>query len=450
MNLKIIPSQKGLSGTCKVPGDKSISHRAALLGALARGETVIENFLMGSDCLHTLECLQSLGVELSVEGNAVRVTGRGLHGLLEPPEVLDAGNSGTTIRLLLGVLAGNDLFAAITGDSSLRQRPMGRVIKPLRLMGAEILGRDGGNRAPLALRGRQELTAIEYTLPVASAQLKSAILLAGLQAQGTTRVIQPQPSRDHTERLLRHFGAAVGDESGCIAVDGGVELTGGRVQVPGDLSAAAFLLVAASVVPESLVVIRDVGMNPTRTGIIQVLEMMGASVEVSNERTWGGEPVADLRVAAAPLHGVCIGGELIPRVIDEIPVIAVAAAMARGVTEIRGAGELRYKETDRIASIVSELSKMGAKVRELPDGLIIEGTGALSGASTASWGDHRMAMALAVAGTVAQGVTEVKNTEAIEVSFPGFVQTMKQLGAHLEIWSDKGSYDRIQRESDSF
>lgn len=436
MKLRVFPC-KGLRGACRVPGDKSISHRAALLGAIAHGETEIINFLQGADCRSTLNCLRGLGVEIVEEKDLVRIRGKGLHGLEEPSIVLDAGNSGTTIRLLLGILAGQDFFAVVTGDESLRRRPMARVIKPLREMGAQIWGRKRDNLAPLAVKGTSELKPIAYTMPVASAQVKSAVLLAGLYAEGVTEVTQPVSCRDHTERMLETFGADIEKNQSAIRVAGGKELRAQKIRVPGDISAASFLLVAGSVVPDSDIIIQDVGVNPTRTGILDVLEMMGANISVFNERTWNGEPVADIRVQSAPLRGVKIGGDLIPRVIDEIPIIAVAAAVAEGVTEINDAAELRVKETDRIRAIASEYKKLGILVEEKDDGLVIQGSACLKNISSVdSWGDHRIAMALAVAGLIASSGITIDSADCIDVSFPNFHEVLGELGAKLEYWPD--------------
>jgi 3-phosphoshikimate 1-carboxyvinyltransferase len=431
MNLRVLPC-RGLTGTCKVPGDKSISHRAAIIGALAEGTTEIDNYLFGADCLSTLRCLESLGVQVTCTENGVRVKGCGLKGLKEPEDILDAGNSGTTMRLLLGALSGQDFFAVLTGDRSLRGRPMGRVVKPLVMMGAEIHGRAGDTRAPLAVKGCSSLKPIAYNLPVASAQVKSAILLAGLNAPGTTCVIQPQKSRDHTERMLKSFGALIEVDGLAVRLQGGQPLQGRRIRVPGDISAAAFVIVAASILPDCEVVIEDVGINPTRIGILEVMERMGAQIEVTNRRDWNGEPVADLRVRSHGLCGTIIEGALLPRVIDEIPVLAVAAAAAEGKTEIRNAEELRFKETDRLQAIARELGKMGACLEERPDGLVIEGKGALKGARVHSWGDHRIAMALAVAGLLAGGETTIEDCDCVDVSFPGFAALLRSLGAVVE------------------
>jgi 3-phosphoshikimate 1-carboxyvinyltransferase len=432
MKLKVLPG-KPLRGVCRVPGDKSISHRAALMAAMAEGVTVIKNYQKGADCLSTLRCLRSLGVLIEEADGEIRITGKGLHGFQEPDNVLDAGNSGTTMRLLLGILAAQRFFSVITGDSSLRRRPMGRVVRPLQEMGAEIWGRQGGTKAPLAIKGVPFLKPISYQMPVASAQVKSALLLAGLYAEGTTTVIQPVPTRDHTERMLRSFGVQVDVQGLAVSVRGGGKLSGGEVTVPGDISSAAFLMVAASILPESKILIKDVGVNPTRTGIIEVLREMGAEVVITNERMWGEEPVADIQVSSSALRGVEVKGERIPRLIDEIPVLAVAALSAAGTTEIRDAAELRVKESDRLQVLVTELRKMGASVRELPDGLVIEGGKPLQGAVTHSWGDHRMAMALTIAGLVASAPLIVEDAACIDVSFPGFVDTLRSLGATVDV-----------------
>ncbi len=432
MQLRVIPGGK-ITGSCTVPGDKSISHRAALIGALAEGATTIKNFQQGADCLSTLRCLRGLGVKIKLENGLVHITGKGLNGFEEPEDILDAGNSGTTIRLLLGILAGQDLFAVITGDESLRRRPMGRVVHPLQKMGAQIWGRAKGLKAPLAIKGFPHLAPLSYRPSVASAQVKSAVLFAGLNAEGTTTVIQPALSRDHTERMLRTFGAAIEVDDLTVRIQGNVRLRGQQVDVPGDLSSAAFLLVAASILPESDLLIQNVGINPTRTGVLEVLERMGAKFFVKNERMQGGEPVADLRVQASRLKGIEIKGDLIPRVIDEIPVLAVAAAAAEGFTEISDAVELRVKETDRLKVMVLELQKMGADIKEKPDGLRIRGGRTLQGAVLNSWGDHRIAMALTIAGLIAKSETTIRDFQCIEVSFPGFAPLLRNLGACLEI-----------------
>jgi len=403
-----------------VPGDKSISHRALMLNSIAEGEATISNLGPGADCVSTMRCLRALGAEVeSQRGGAVRVRGRGLNGLREPEDVLDAGNSGTTVRLLTGLLAGQRFFSVLTGDSSLRSRPMKRVIDPLRTMGAQVWARREGSVLPIAVRGSR-LVGIDYTLPVASAQLKSALLLAGLYANGTTVVREPQPCRDHTERMLRAQGADLEVEGGVITLRPGRALACLDVQVPGDISSAAFWLVAAAIHPDAEIVVRDVGVNPGRTGVIDALQRMGAEIDVVPVGERAGEPVADLVARSSRLRGITVAGDLVPRLIDEIPILAVAAALAEGETRFADAAELRVKETDRIRAIATELGRLGAEVRELPDGLVVAGGRRLRGAACRSYGDHRMAMALAVAGLVARGETAIEGAEAADVSYPTF------------------------------
>ncbi|KKM08815.1 3-phosphoshikimate 1-carboxyvinyltransferase [Clostridiales bacterium PH28_bin88] len=426
MELRIEPAQ-GFKGEVNVPGDKSISHRAAMLGAMAEGTTEIRGFLRGADCLSTIRCLQQLGVEFrGVEDGPITVYGRELDGLQEPAGVLDCGNSGTTMRLLLGMLAGLRGYAVLAGDASLQRRPMGRVVKPLREMGAAIWGRQGGTLAPLSVQWGNP-RPIHYRSPVASAQAKSAVLLAGLHSPGKTSVTEPSSSRDHTERMLEAFGAKVHIENLTVSVAGQTPLTGRKVEVPGDISSAAFFLVAGSIVPGAEILLKGVGVNPTRTGILEVLRSMGADIQLLEQREAAGEPVADLLVKHQPLRGVTVGGDMIPRLIDEVPALAVAAAAAQGTTVIRDATELRVKESDRISAIVRELSRMGADVEELPDGLVIQGGRQLKGATCCSYDDHRMAMALAVAGLVARGETRISDAECIRVSFPDFPQVLTEL-----------------------
>ncbi|SHG77007.1 3-phosphoshikimate 1-carboxyvinyltransferase [Desulforamulus hydrothermalis] len=426
MELVINPVHK-LQGTLAVPGDKSISHRAVMLGALAQGITEIDNFLMGEDCLATVQCFKALGV--NIEGpvaGKLRIYGVGLHGLREPAEVLDAGNSGTTTRLLMGILAGQPFCSVLTGDQSLRGRPMARVTAPLTEMGAVFLGRQRNNLLPMAVRGGR-LQPLHYQSPVASAQVKSAILLAGLYAAGETSVTEPSRSRDHTERMLQAFGAAVKVTGNTVTLQGLPRLTGQQITVPGDISSAAFLLVAAAIRPGSRVRLTGVGINPTRDGLLQVLKQMGANAEIINERQQGGEPVADIIITGSKLQGTRIAGSLIPRLIDEIPVLAVAAAYAEGLTEIRDAAELKVKESNRIATVAGELRKFGADIEELPDGLLIRGGRPLTGTTCESYGDHRIAMAMAVAGLGARGQTVIRGAQCIPVSFPGFSDALKLL-----------------------
>jgi 3-phosphoshikimate 1-carboxyvinyltransferase len=430
--LIVNPSSTGLSvsGKIAVPGDKSISHRALMLGAIAIGETIIEGLLLGEDPRSTAACFRAMGAEISpLNSEKVIVNGIGLGNLQEPTNVLDAGNSGTTIRLMLGLLASHrDRYFTVTGDSSLRSRPMSRVIKPLQQMGAQIWGRKGNTLAPLAIQG-QKLKPIHYQSPIASAQVKSCILLAGLATEGRTTVSEPSLSRDHSERMLRAFGAEVEIDSDThsATVVGGATLQGQRVIVPGDISSAAFWLVAACIVPGSEVIIENVGINPTRTGILDVLQAMGADVTLENERIATGEPVADLRVRSRQLKACTIAGDLIPRLVDEIPILAVAAIFAKGTTVIKDAAELRVKESDRLAAVATQLNRMGAKINELPDGLEITGETPLVGAEVESYGDHRIAMSLAIAALNAKGTTTIRGAEAAAISYPEFVSTLQQV-----------------------
>jgi 3-phosphoshikimate 1-carboxyvinyltransferase len=367
---------------------------------------------------------------VDVDGTDVRVRGVGIAGLREPEDVLDCGNSGTTARLLLGVLAGQPFYSVMTGDQSLRRRPMGRVAGPLRQMGADILGRDGGTRLPLTVRGGQ-LKALAYLSPVASAQVKSAVLLGGLFADGVTSVTEPEKSRDHSERMLTAFGASVDVDGLTVRVKGKPDLRGQVVRVPGDISSAAFFLVAASIVPGSDLLIRNVGTNPTRTGILDVLREMGANLTLLNERVESGEPVADIRVRTAALRGVEIGGELIPRLIDELPVLAVAAMFAEGNTVVRDAAELRVKETDRIAAVVEEFTKLGAAIDAADDGFTVEGCRTLTGGEADSRGDHRIVMSLCIAALGAGVQVMVGSPESVAISYPGFWDTLRVLGVRV-------------------
>lgn len=431
-SLTICPPTSGfsLSGTIRVPGDKSISHRALMLGAIAEGETRIAGLLLGEDPCSTAACFRALGAEITdLNSELVRVQGIGLGNLQEPLDVLDAGNSGTTLRLMLGLLAAHPgRFFTVTGDASLRSRPMSRVVQPLQQMGAQIWGRHNGSLAPLAIQG-QVLQPIHYHSPIASAQVKSCILLAGLMATGQTTVSEPVLSRDHSERMLQAFGAnlAIDRATHSVTVTGPARLTGQTVIVPGDISSAAFWLVAAAIVPGSDLRIENVGVNPTRTGLLEVLAMMGADIERGNERVVAGEPVADLRVRSSALQACEVGGELIPRMIDEIPILAVAAAFAKGKTVIRDAQELRVKESDRLAVMASELQRLGAKVTELPDGLEITGGEPLQGTEVDSHTDHRIAMSLAIAALNTQGTTTIQRAGAAAVSYPDFVSTLQQI-----------------------
>ncbi|MBH8562172.1 3-phosphoshikimate 1-carboxyvinyltransferase [Nostoc sp. CENA67] len=419
-----------LKGSIRVPGDKSISHRALMLGALAQGETEIAGLLLGEDPRSTASCFQALGAEISeLNTELVRVKGIGLGNLLEPVDVLNAGNSGTTLRLMLGLLASHPgRFFTVTGDGSLRSRPMSRVVKPLQQMGAQIWGRQNNSLAPLAITG-QALKPTHYHSPIASAQVKSCILLAGLLTEGKTTVTEPALSRDHSERMLRAFGAdlTTDPETNSVTIIGPAQLYGQKVVVPGDISSAAFWLVAGAIVPGSNLLIENVGVNPSRTGILEALSLMGADVELENQREVAGEPVADLRVRHSRLKSCTIAGDIIPRLIDEIPILAVAAVFAEGTTVIRDAEELRVKESDRIAVMAQQLNKMGAKVTELPDGMEITGGTPLVGTDVDSHTDHRIAMSLAIAALVASGITSIHRAEAAAISYPNFTATLQQV-----------------------
>ncbi len=429
-----LPAGPCLRGRVRVPGDKSISHRALLFGAIAEGDTCIEGLLPAEDPLSTAACLRAMGVTVSEirAGETVTVQGVGLDGFREPTAVLECGNSGTTMRLMLGLLAGRvGRHFVLSGDASLRGRPMGRVAAPLAQMGAQIHGRSDGNLAPLAVQG-QPLRGTTIHTPVASAQVKSAILLAGLTAAGATTVIEPAQSRDHSERMLRAFGAQLevgGPGLTQVTLTPGHGLRGQTVVVPGDISSAAFWLVAAAITPGSELTVENVGLNPSRTGILEVLEQMGARISVHSRRDVAGEPVGDLQVQHGPLQAFEIGGELIPRLVDEIPVLAVAACAAEGTSRIRDAAELRVKETDRLAVMARQLGTMGARLEEFEDGMAIGGGGELRGAEVDSETDHRVAMSLAVAAGIARGRTTLHRPEAAAVSYPGFWDDLRRLSS---------------------
>ena len=424
-----------LQGRVRVPGDKSISHRALLLGALAQGTSQISGFLPSGDCLATLTCLRALGVEVAPvlsphaeEGlSTLIVHGRGLHGLQAPTVPLNCVRSGTTMRLLAGILAGQPFRSTLTGDPQLLRRPMHRVVEPLRRMGAEIGDTDG--HAPLTVDGRP-LHGCDHILPVPSAQVKSALLLAGLYADGPTVICQPGPARDHTERMLSAMGVSiVVKDLTVILSPSPLPLSPISITIPGDFSSAAFLLVAATLVPGSEITVENVGVNPTRTGLLDVLQAMGADITLSKEREQGNEPVAEVMVRSSELRGVQVGGDTVVRMIDEFPVLAVAATQAHGSTIVRDAAELRVKESDRIATVVAELRALGANIEPLPDGFVIKGPTPLRGTTVDSHGDHRLAMALAVAGLIAQEGVVIEHAECIDDSFPGFAGLMRSLGA---------------------
>lgn len=425
MNAVIKPSGK-LRGEITVPGDKSISHRSVMLGSIAKGDTKISGFLTGEDCLSTIDCFKKLGIDIEVNGTDVTVHGKGLKGLSAPAETLDVGNSGTTLRLMSGILSAQPFTTRLTGDSSIQKRPMGRVASPLGLMGAKITSENEKMTAPLTIEG-QRLHGIDYTLPVASAQVKSALILAGLYADGETRITEPEATRDHTEIMLNYLGADIRKEGDTIVVRPAAELTGRDITVPGDISSAAYFIAAALISKDSEVLIKNVGVNPTRTGIITAFKAMGGNIELTNERTVCGEPVADILVRSSRLHGVVIKGAIIPKLIDEIPVIAAAACYASGETVIADAAELRVKESDRIKTMAAELGRMGATVIQTDDGMIILGGIPLHGAVCESYNDHRVAMSVAVAALGAKGETQIKDCGCVDISFPGYFDALKSL-----------------------
>ena len=409
-----------------MPGDKSISHRSVMFGALAKGDTEISNFLRGADCLSTISCFRSMGVDIEEKGENVLVHGKGLRGLRRPDGILDCGNSGTTTRLISGILAAQDFDVTLTGDESIQKRPMKRIIDPLSLMGAEIESVRGNGCAPLHITGAP-LHGISYSTPVASAQVKSAILLAGLYADGETRVTEPAPSRNHTELMLSSFGADVRTEGTTVTIRQAEELYGQKIQVPGDISSAAFFIAAGLLIPGSEILLKNVGVNPTRDGVLRVFRRMGGSIETTALSSGAGEPAADLLVKASRLHGVEIGGEEIPSLIDEIPVIAAAACFADGVTVIRDAAELKVKESNRIAAMTENLRAMGADVTETEDGMIIQGGRPLHGAVIDSRNDHRIAMTFAVAALAAEGETSIPQWDCVNISYPGFLGDLRKL-----------------------
>ncbi len=415
----------GLHGEVTIPGDKSISHRSVMFGSIAKGETEITNFLQGADCLSTISCFRAMGIEIENDGNRVLVHGKGLHGLTKPNHVLDCGNSGTTTRLISGILSAQNFDVTMTGDASIQKRPMKRIMDPLSLMGADIRSINGNGCAPLAISGRL-LHGIHYQSPVASAQVKSAILLAGLYADGETRVTEPYVSRNHSELMLSHFGADVHTEDTTAVIRPVKELYGQKIEVPGDISSAAFFLAAGLLIPDSEILIRNVGINPTRDGILRICKDMGADITLLNEKT-SGEPTADLLVRSSRLHGTVIGGSVIPTLIDELPMIAAMACFAEGETIIKDASELKVKESNRIAVMVENLSAMGADVEETEDGMIIRGGKSLHGAVIDSHLDHRIAMTFAITGCMAEGKTEILGAECVNISYPGFYDDLKRL-----------------------
>lgn len=429
-DIKVYPPGKGLAGELRLPGDKSISHRAVLLAGMAEGTSRLGGFSPSQDCARTVSALEAAGVEVLRQGEALTVRGRPPASWREASDTLDLGNSGTSMRLLAGVLAGARGFWVLSGDASLRRRPMGRVVRPLRSMGASLDGRGEGNFAPLAIRGK-ELEGREFSLEVASAQVKSCLLLAGLLARGETWVEEPLATRDHTERLLPLLGVNVERRGRAAGVSGPVHLHPFTLEVPGDPSAAAFFVVAASLVPGSRICLRGVGLNPHRTGFLRVLSRMGARFRVIRE-SGGVEPVGDLEVESANLQATAVTPEEVPSLIDELPVLAVAAAGARGTTRVAGAEELRVKESDRLAACAQELSRLGARIEERRDGWIIEGPALWRGGTVSSWGDHRLAMAWAIAALVASDPVTIQGAEAVAVSYPGFFADLRALGVRVE------------------
>lgn len=417
---------EGLKGTISIPGDKSISHRAVMFGSLAKGTTHITNFLSGADCLATIDCFRAMGVRIEQDGTEVTVHGNGLHGLKKPEKQLDVGNSGTTTRLISGILCGQDFEVTLSGDASLNKRPMGRIMIPLSVMGAEIESVSGNGCAPLRINGKP-LKAVHYESPVASAQVKSAVLLAGLYADGRTSVTEPALSRNHTELMLKSFGVQVLSEGTTASVMPPKEMTATDIAVPGDISSAAFFIAAGLVTPDSCITLKQVGINPTRNGILKVCEAMGADLTMSNVKDDNGEPTADITVKTSRLKGTEIGGELIPTLIDEIPVIALMAAFAEGETVIKDAAELKVKESNRIDLTVDNLVKMGVNAEATDDGMIIRGGNPLRGASIHCKYDHRIAMTFSVAGINAQGTTVIEDAECVDVSYPNFYEQLHML-----------------------
>ncbi|WP_419958325.1 3-phosphoshikimate 1-carboxyvinyltransferase [Psychrobacillus psychrotolerans] len=418
--------QPSLKGTIRIPGDKSVSHRSIMFGAIAEGTTTVEGFLQSDDCLSTIDCFQKLGVDISIEGEKVTIKSDGIANWKEPDEILYTGNSGTTTRLMLGILAGSSVSSVLIGDESIQKRPMRRVTDPLKDMNAKLIGRENGQFTPIAVEGTQ-LQAIRYTMPVASAQVKSAILLAALNADGETIVEELETSRDHTEKMLQHFGATIAVDGKMIRLQGGQKLTGTHVVVPGDISSAAFFLVAGAIVPNSKLTLTNVGLNETRTGIMDVLQAMGASFTVNDSENSSHEEMGTIEIESSNLVGTEIGGELIPRLIDEIPIIALLATQATGKTVIKNAEELKVKETNRIDAVVNELKKLGANITATDDGMIIEGPTLLHGGDLLTYGDHRIGMMAAVASLITTEPVTIDNAGCIAVSYPTFFEDISSV-----------------------
>lgn len=431
MSVKTITKASGLRGEVTIPGDKSISHRSIMFGSLARGTTEITNFLEGADCLSTIDCFRKMGINIEKKQNHILVNGNGLRGLTEPTDILNVGNSGTTTRLISGILAGQSFTSVLSGDDSLNSRPMGRIMTPLNSMGANIISINNNNCAPLKIIPGK-LHGIDYISPVASAQVKSAILLAGLYADGETCVTEPALSRNHTELMLNGFGASVSttlhpDGTATAHIKPCEELYGQKINVPGDISSAAYFIAAGLLVPDSELLVKNVGINETRAGFIKVCEMMGADITLLNKKIQGGEPTADVLVKTSQLKGCTVEGDIIPTLIDEIPMIAVMAAFAEGTTIIKDAAELKVKETNRIDTVVNNLKAMGADIAPTDDGMIIEGTGHLNGSDIESYLDHRIAMAFAIAALAAECETRIHNSQCVDVSYPQFFDTIETI-----------------------
>lgn len=425
MDWIITPLNK-LSGSIHPPADKSITHRAIMLASISQGESVIDNFLSAQDCMCTLEAFRNMGIQTKIIDKKLFIKGKGLKGLEQPSIDLNAGNSGTTVRLMFGILSGQKIKANIIGDESLSQRPMKRIIEPLRRMGAKIKARED-NYLPMEIIGSSDIKPISYNMPIASAQVKSCILFAGLHATGLTTVKEPVKSRDHSERMLKSMGAKIKVKGLSVSISGPARLNPLNITIPGDISSAGFFLVAGAIVEKANLNILNVSVNPTRDGIIEILMKMGAKIILTNTRDVSGEPVADISIKNSCLNSVDIDSNIIPRLIDEIPIIALAATQANGRTTISGANELRIKESDRLKTITSELNKMGADIKEKDDGLIINGPTELKGAVVQSHNDHRIAMSLAIAGLIAKGQTKIKNVECVDTSFPEFRETLESL-----------------------
>ena len=422
----IFTKVNSLKGEVSIPGDKSISHRAVMFGSLAEGTTEVTNFLQGADCLSTISCFRKLGIEIENTSQRILIHGKGLHGLTEPSDTLDTGNSGTTTRLISGILAGQRFTTILNGDASIQTRPMKRIMTPLSMMGADITSLKGNDCAPLRICGGQ-LHGVAYTSPVASAQVKSCILLAGLYADAPTSVTEPVLSRNHTELMLAGFGAHVTSSGTTATIEPEPDLNGMKIEVPGDISSAAYFLAAGLMIPNSEIMIKNVGINPTRDGILRVAKEMGGDITILNEKTSGGEPTCDLLVRSSSLKGVTIGGEIIPTLIDEIPMIAVMACFAEGITTIKDAQELKVKESNRIDTVVTNLKAMGAHIEATDDGMIIEGGDPLHGAVIDSHLDHRIAMSFAIGALGADGETRIEGADCVKISYPEFYQTLEKL-----------------------